>query len=75
MSYNTRRASYGKRLRMQEEQEEMEVDQQDNTGGGEAEDESFDPIAFYQQQRQEMLMKAKQVRKINYNGLSKGKDG
>ena len=74
------RRSAGKRLRMDESQQEGQYDQQgqysqqqqqyyggqdSNTSGGsysnqDAQEEAFDPIAFYQQQRSEMLIDSAQ---------------
>ena len=46
------RRSGGKRLRMDESQQQYNEENDSN----DAEEEAFDPIAFYQQQRSEMLI-------------------
>ena len=61
------RRSAGKRLRMDEDQQQQYYGQASNASGGsvsnqdaEEEEEAFDPIAFYQQQRSEMLIDSAQ---------------
>ena len=65
--FRMQRRSAGKRLRIDQEQEQQYYGQASNASEGsfsnqdaEEEEEAFDPIAFYQQQRSEMLIDSAQ---------------